>query len=179
MISGRSAPSAAALTGFAGTRSTSHRENVGIFVAFCAAVVPALDALAFMDAMAAGSSGIRLISGGARSAAYAAAANSVTMKNTIAPRPTRPMDLAFGALVMPTIRLPTTSGITVIRMALIHSVPSGSIASAALARRGEPLLAMATPPPMPATSAMRTRVVRDMRQSRQRSGAARDALVRQ
>jgi hypothetical protein len=59
--------------------------------------------------------------------------NSVTMKNTIARLPTRPIALALGALVMPAIRLPTTSGMTVMRIALIQIVPSGSIASAALA----------------------------------------------
>jgi hypothetical protein len=100
---------------------------------------------------------------GASNAAYAAAANNVTMKNTIAPLPTRPIDRALGALVIPAIRAPTTSGITVMRMALIQSVPSGSMAIAARTTRGEPLLAIATPPPMPTTSAMRTRVVRDMR----------------
>jgi hypothetical protein len=63
---------------------------------------------------------------------------------------------------MPTMRLPTTSGITVIRMALIQRVPSGSTASAARASPGEPLLAMAMPAAMPATSATRTRVVSDM-----------------
>ena len=62
--------------------------------------------------------------------------NSVTMKNTIARRPTRPIARAFGALVMPTMRLPTTSGMTVIRIALIQSVPSGSIANAARASVG-------------------------------------------
>ena len=55
------------------------------------------------------------------------------MKNTIARLPTRPIALALGALVMPAIRLPTTSGMTVMRIALIQIVPSGSIASAALA----------------------------------------------
>ena len=105
MMSGSSAPSAAAFIGFAGTRSTSHRENVGMFAAFCAAVDPALAELSRMAAIAAGSSGIRSTSGGASSAAYAAAANSVTTKNTIAPRPTRPMARALGALVMPTMRL--------------------------------------------------------------------------
>ena len=69
-----------------------------MFVALCAAWVPALDALSRMDAIAAGSSGMRLMNAGAMSAAYAAAANSVTTKKTIAPRPTRPIDFASGAL---------------------------------------------------------------------------------
>src|SRR5688572_12676575 len=161
-MSGRSAPSDAAFTGFAGTRSTSHRENDGMLPALSTAEDPAADALSRMLAIAAGSSGMALMSGGAMTAAYAAAANNVVTKNAMADRPTRPIARASGALVMPTMRLPTTRGMTVMRIALIQIVPTGSSVTAARARPGDPLLATATPAAMPAASAMRTRVVSDM-----------------
>jgi len=64
-----SAPSAAALIGFAGTRSTSQRVNVGMLFAFCATLPLAVFALSCIEAIAAGSSGIRSMSTGATSAA--------------------------------------------------------------------------------------------------------------
>ncbi len=52
----------------------------------------------------------------------------------------------------------TTSGITVMRMALTHRVPTGPRASAARIHPALPEAAMAVPASRPATSASRTRV---------------------
>ena len=54
------------------------------------------------------------------------------------------------------------TAITVIRIALIKSVPSGSIHRAELTRASLPLMETSRPSPSPATSAIRTRVVSDM-----------------
>ena len=69
-------------------------------------------------------------------------------------------------VAMPTIRLDTTSGITVIRIALTNSVPTGSTTRRrrGATDRGRSRSAPARQP-TPAASAMRTRVVSDTRQS--------------
>jgi rhodanese-related sulfurtransferase len=58
-----------------------------------------------------------------------------------------------------------TSGITVIRMALMKSVPNGSITVAAFISIADPDIEAATPSAMPPTNAMSTLVVSDTRRS--------------
>ena len=114
---------------------------------------------------------------GATNAAKVAATVRVTIKKTNARPPIRPIVLASGADVTPTMMLPTTSGITVILMALIQSVPNGSIRGTRPASVGDPDLEMPMPRARPAPSAMSTFVVRDTRPNyaASRAGASRHA----
>ena len=60
---------------------------------------------------------------------------------------------------MPVISSETTSGITVMRMAFTHSVPTSATASTARSSAALPEAAIAAPPASPAPSATRTRVL--------------------
>ena len=162
-ISGNIAPSAAALTGLTGTRSVSHWAKEGIFFTLSLAAVAAVAPLSRSDATAAASSGIIAMSGGATRAANVAATVSTMRKRISARDPMRPMVRASGADVTPTMMLPTTRGTTVMRMALIQSVPSGSTMGTIMDSVGFCASEMPMPTAIPATSAMRTFVVRDTR----------------
>ena len=84
------------------------------------------------------------------------------MNRISARNPSFPSEADAGADAMPATRLPTTSGITVIRIALMKIVPSGSIHLAMSPSSGLPLVETNRPSASPATSAIRTRVVSDM-----------------
>ena len=64
--------------------------------------------------------------------------------------PSRPIDLRSAAPATPVMMSDTTSGITVIRIALTQIVPIGASQSAAASSVGLPLAAMAAPPARPA-----------------------------
>ncbi len=71
----------------------------------------------------------------------------------------RPIDFASEAEATPTTRSDTTNGITVMRIALTHSVPIGVMKSAARTNVGIPDAAMATPLAIATARATRTRVL--------------------
>src|SRR5205823_3544319 len=73
--------------------------------------------------------------------------------------PIRPIARRSAAPATPVTSSETTSGITVIRIALIQRTPTGVIASAARSRRASPEAATAAPAPRAAPSAIRTRVL--------------------
>jgi hypothetical protein len=79
----------------------------------------------------------------------------------MARHPIRPTDRTSGALAIPTMRADTTSGITVMRIALIHSVPSGRMISTADRSAGDGDIEMAIPAASPAARPIRTFVVSD------------------
>ena len=91
------------------------------------------------------------------------------MKTTTPRPPMRAIAPPPPDVAMPTIRLETTSGITVMRIALTNSVPTGSTAAATRRDRSGSNSLSASPTPTPAASAMRTRVVSDTPQSYARS----------
>ncbi len=159
---GSIAPSAAARTGFAGTRSINHCAKPGIRRTLSAVAVAVCDALACSAACAPGSMSKRPRIGGASRAAKIAPANRVTRNSAIARTPTLPSAAGFGVDAIPATRLPTTSGMTVMRIALMNNVPIGSIHLATLDSVAFPLDETRRPSPSPATSAIRTRVVSDM-----------------
>jgi hypothetical protein len=70
----------------------------------------------------------------------------------------RLIDVMSVAEATPVMRSDTTNGITVIRMALTQSVPTGVMRSAARTSDSLPEAAMAIPPTIAAPRAMRTRV---------------------
>src|SRR5439155_17816671 len=73
--------------------------------------------------------------------------------------PRRPIARKSAALATPVIKSATTSGMTVIRMALIHRTPTGAMAAAACASRAFPEIAIAIPPAKAANNATSTRVL--------------------
>ncbi len=126
------APSAAALTGFEGTSPTSHSRAVG--AARCDGPAPA--ATTRSDAVVAASIGSHASSGGVISAVSAALQETRRRKSAAALRPSRPTRRGSLAEATPTTRLETTSGTTVIRIALTQSVPTGSASAARASSAG-------------------------------------------
>src|ERR1700756_4815129 len=71
----------------------------------------------------------------------------------------RPIDFMSATELTATTRSEAISGITVMRIALTHSVPIGAMKSAARTSVGVPKAAMATPPATARARATRTRVL--------------------
>ncbi len=90
--------------------------------------------------------------------AAAVPASKATNTRRVRP-PSLPIDFTSLAEATPVMRSETTSGITVIRMALTQSVPTGAMASAACSSDTFPDAAIAAPPATAAPRAMRTRVL--------------------
>jgi len=86
-------------------------------------------------------------------------------KTTIPLPPSRETTAPLLDVAMPTIRSETTSGITVIRIALTKIVPAGSTIETIERANCASVELRRSPRPMPAASASNTRVVRDTRQS--------------
>ena len=170
-ISGSIAPSAAARKGFDGTSATSHSPGDCIALALAASDVPAGAALARRLATADALTLMRATTGGATSAPRMPDAASRMMKSATPRAPMRAMAPPPPDVAMPTIRLDTTSGMTVIRIALTNSVPIGSTTEATRRERSGSTSLSASPMPTPAARAMRTRVVSDTPQSYARSDA--------
>src|SRR5690242_18097838 len=166
--SGNIAPSAAARTGFGGTRSTSHCNAAGARreASAPAGVTNALPARACNVAIDAESIVTWAKTGGAMSAPTRPERQRNPNATSSARPPTRAIRVA-SAPAMPTMTSDTTSGITVIRIALTNSDPNGSMygrtpsivaVSVRLSRR---------PHANPAMSASRTLVLSDGRGTRQ------------
>ena len=158
-ISGSMAPSAAALIGLAGTRSTSHCDIDCSFLAPSAAAPMLAPALARSDSAAAGSIGSSAKRGPDTTTPIVHAIASDASMYASARPPSRPIVRVSGADVIPTTRLDTTSGMIIIRIALTNIVPIGSTPRAIAASTALPLTDAAMPSPRPVTSAMRTSVV--------------------
>jgi hypothetical protein len=144
------------LIGFTGTRSINHCATDGSFFAPSTADAPAPAALARSASAAAGSILMRAMIGGA----MITARNDVRVRSavisSIARTPTLPTLDGSGAPPTPTMRLATTNGMIVIRIAATHSVPTGSTNGMMADRVGEPLPAMPSPIKKPETRATRT-----------------------
>ena len=125
-MSGSIAPSTAARNGFAGTSETSH--CAGDCMEFAvAATVPPLDAAPARKARDGRRAHVDARDDRRRHAARRRAPEMPSStRNTITPRtPMRAIDPPPPDVAMPTIRLETTSGITVMRIAFTKSVPDG------------------------------------------------------
>ena len=132
MISGTIAPSAAAATGFAGISEVNHAASVGASLAttwLAASLAP-------------GGNGGREAAGGSHANTAAMTGIMTTAipagsrRNTITVRaPSRPIAATSVVDATPVTSSETTSGITVIRIALTHSVPMGTSWSASATRR--------------------------------------------
>ena len=145
---GTIAPSAAARTALDGTSATIH-----CAAGTEAAAVPAAGTLARSEAAAAGSIGMRANTAGMMAEVSAAAAVSNPRKRAPAPPPSRPRAGPSSWPAMLTMSFATTSGRIVIRIALIHSVPTASATTPARARPGRPEAAIAMPVARPAIKA--------------------------
>src|SRR5258708_29756847 len=88
----------------------------------------------------------------------AAAAASIRTKTRIVRAPSRPTARTSAAEAMPVMRSETTSGTTVMRMALTHRVPIGAMASAAASNDGVSVAEMRKPPAIARRRASRTRL---------------------
>src|SRR5690349_14856024 len=165
--SGNIAPSAAARTGFAGTKSTIHCKSVGARRAASAAEVPKADAARERSAVTAtGSIERRANTGGAT----IAPTNPERQRNARAMRRARPPTRAIlvaSAPAIPTITSETTSGTTVMRIAFTKSVPNGSMMATTRSIVAEPARLSKRPNSNPATSASKTLVLSEGRDTRQ------------
>ena len=122
VTSGNIAPSAAARIGFAGTMSASHCARLGSCCAcWTTDAAPGEEAMPVAAGPALESPAKRY---GTVSAAIAVLALSKATKIIRARAPVRPADRTSGKLVMLTNSDEITSGITVIRIALIHNCRS-------------------------------------------------------
>ena len=161
-ISGNIAPSTAALMGLAGTRSITHCESVGIFAAPSVAALTALAAPARSAAVAFRSiCNSDSIGPAANRPSATEHATAVTISSNARP-PRRPMVRVSGAAVTPTIKLETTSGMIVMRIALMNNVPIGSMPCASARSESLSLTDTPTPNPSPAIRAMSTCTVVDI-----------------
>ncbi len=156
--SGIIAPLAAAAMGLAGSSDGSHAASP-------VACWPAARSPAASTAPGGNAGRVEASGGSKRNAATASgmaktAMPAINSTNTAIVRaPRRPIARRSAAEATPVTSSETTSGITVIRMALTHSVPTGATASAARSQNGSPLQAMAAPAASPAASAMRTQML--------------------
>ncbi len=152
------APVAAAAIGLDGNSDVSHAESV--WACPPAASCPAA------SAAPAGSGGAATPRGGRRRKSAgpngmttaAVPVSKATNTRRVRP-PSLPIDFTSLAEATPVMRSETTSGITVMRMALTHSVPTGAMASAACRNEALPDAAIAAPPATATQSATRTRVL--------------------
>src|SRR5512143_1935244 len=163
-ISGSIAPSTAALMGFDGTSDVNHCDGV------CSALVPSPAAaageatLARTLATAAGFSVSLDNTGGETTAPTSPAATRRTTKTTMPRPPTRATTAPLLDVAIPTTRLATTSGITVMRIPFTNNVPTGSTAATTARATDASVVLKKRPTAIPAASASRTRVESDTRQ---------------
>ena len=157
--SGRRAPSAAARKTFAGRRFTTQSPAVSFGVGAAAAAARA----SRNRPTASGPIGSAAVSGGTTNAAAAADSARRSRKSPTARPPSFPTRPVREAPTTATTRPETTSGRTVIRIALTQRVPAGSRAAAAFARRASLESDAAVPRPSPAASATRTWTVSERR----------------
>ena len=138
-MSGSIAPSDAAFTGFAGTRSTIHCPMPG--QVFAPSIAAPADCAAFARrlAAAAGSTWIIARIGGPASSATTIATASSAMNTRSPSRRRVPRWRDRTAPPTATTRLETTSGMTVMRMAETQSVPTGSMTGTRCASGADPL----------------------------------------
>ena len=145
---GTIAPLAAAAMGLAGSSEANHAEKD---------VATPLAATALAASAAPGGRAGRTPSGNWLrmnwdSGTITTAVATSSPRNTPSVRtPRRPMACTSDAEAMPVTTSASTSGITVMRMALIQRVPSGAMASANCSARSLPLAAMAPPVTMAAS----------------------------
>ena len=123
-ITGSMASSTAALTGFGGTRPTSQLVNEG-----SAGTAPAAELAPRSDAADAASILSSEKSGGAARKVSSATVERITAYSATARPPSRPTARVSFSSAMVAISSETTSGMIVIRIALTHTVPTGSIAA--------------------------------------------------
>ena len=161
-ISGNIAPSTAALMGLAGTRSITHCASVGIFAAPSVAALTALAAPTRSASVVFWSICTMDSIGPAASTPSATEHETAVIISNNARPPKRPMVRVSGAAVTPTIKLETTSGIIVIRMALMNSVPIGSMPCVNAVSVVLSLTETPTPNASPAIRATSTCAVGDM-----------------
>ena len=147
--SGTIRPSAAALIALVGTSARIVCAAVGAPLAACGGS-PARSAAA-----AAGSIGSHAKIGGMTAIAIAATAVSSTTNSARARPPARPTVRGSSAPAMLTMTFETTSGMIVIRIALIQSVPTTSIADPNASSAGCAEAAMAAPAGSPASRPIR------------------------
>ena len=154
--SGSIAPSAAARMGFAGIVSMIRWVSVGS----CCTAVTVDDAAVVADArsrsVTSGVNGIRASSGGAIASAMSPATTSRITNVTSARTPRRPSDREPMPVATPVISTETTSGTTVIRIALTHRLPNGSMIPTSRSANGLEVAATMLPSRKPAASAART-----------------------
>ena len=156
-INGIISPVAAAAIGLEGRSEVSQPENVCPF--------PPVAISAAAAAAPAGSSRPLACCGSIRKSIGASGITTIAVptrrnRNTNSVRPPmRPIDFTSEAEATPTTRSDTTNGITVMRIALTHSVPIGVMKSAARTNVGIPDAAMATPLAIATARATRTRVL--------------------
>ena len=168
------APSTAARTAFAGTRLTIHCAGVWIAAAPEVTVLDVEATAARTLAAAAGSILSREKTGGAVTAPTSPEAMSSTTNRTIPRPPTLPTTAPLPDDATPTIRLDTTSGMTVTRMAFTNNVPIGSKTATAADAAPASRYRRPRPAAVPAIRARRTRVERDTRRTYSAASSVRD-----
>ena len=153
-MSGTIAPCAAAAIGFGGSNDVTHAANV---CGLLAVISPAASAAPGGNAIAPcfGKRSNRTKASGMT--AMATIANNIRNTSSVRP-PTRPIARTSAAEAIPVMRSETTSGITVMRMALIHNAPIGAMASAARTSDALPDAAIAIPATIATARVIRTRV---------------------
>ena len=161
-INGSIAPLAAALTGLVGMSEVSQlaKPTLGAPVVSDWAASAAPGGRAGRLVIRCGNQANTAIASGItiRVAAASMARNTASVRP-----PSRPTAVTSDADATPVITSETTRGITVIRIALTQSVPTGATASAAPSSAALCVAAMAMPAPRPAPSPTRTCVLSFMR----------------
>jgi hypothetical protein len=165
--SGSIALSAAARIGLTGINPVSHSLNVGSCLAdSIATALSTRSAVTERGSM----SIIEKRGGAARSASSAVPIRSARNSPSVrAPR--RPTLLRSLTEATPPMSIATTSGTTVMRMALTHSSPIGTIHETAASNPGLPDAETRIPAISPATSDTSTRLVREIGLARRAKGA--------
>ncbi len=164
-MSGSIAPSAAARIGLGGTRSMSHSRNPGAVRARSTRSLAIRSLLARSDSETSALTTTRSNSGTPSTVANTAAASNTSTKMTSARHPTCPMLRPPDEDATPTMRLDMTSGMTVIRIALIQSVPTVSMGETSAASPGVDPTEIHTPAATPRMRPRSTRAVSDTSQS--------------
>ncbi len=128
---GSTVPSAAAFSGFTGTMSTMRWASDGMWRA--ASEMPAVPALDRSDAATSGEMTSPFSTSGATNIVKTPPATSSTTNTGTAQAPRRPTRRRSVAPPTPLTTSVMTSGITVIRIALIQIVPTGSTTATVVA----------------------------------------------
>ena len=158
-ISGSTAPSAAAATGLVGMMPTSHScSGATGGSASRIASAPARNAAAALP----GTGNAARIAGTSNAVATTAASRN-SANSSIVRAASRPALAALAAVAMPVTSTENTSGITVMRSAFTHRVPTGCSMATTRASPAWPVAAIVAPAARPTASARMMRFVGDMR----------------